>query len=343
MQVEAQPLAGIDQPPTLAQARQKLMQRRRRTKTEGLRRAQQGGPGVEHWPQGWPAGPLPGNFSPAAPRSAGLDARRSQDAPRLVRPRVCYARRRTGEDVMVYQGLIAAHPNAVAAALARCLVADLRGVLSRKQVVCAVLPTGATPLLTYEHLRRDHATSLDWTRVRLYQLDEYVGLSDGDPRCFRDFLLQQLVQPLHTDFRGLQGDETTAQMHDHEQEIGRAGGLDLVLYGVGVNGHLGFNEPGSSFCVASRRVALHASTRARIDPKAGPVPTEAVTLGLGVLNAAPHVRVVATGSSKRPAITQGLLEAPSIEMPLSSLQGLHHKVRFFFDQAACPPGLNLIS
>ena len=239
-----------------------------------------------------------------------------------------------------YAGLIASDSQAASAALAAQLVTDIQSILVHRSHARVVFSTGATPVETYALLRERYYEALPWERVCVQQLDEYSGLPVADPRRFSTFLQTHLIKPLGTQFRGLNGDESALELSRYEADIAAAGGLDLVLYGVGVNGHLGFNEPGSSLLSATRRVALHESTRSRIDAQQGPAPLEAVTLGLATLNAARKVRVVALGAAKCEALARGLLEAPTIEMPLSCLQA-HPDVQFFLDKAAAPLGLTL--
>ncbi len=239
-----------------------------------------------------------------------------------------------------YFGTIAASPKDVSFALAAQLVRDIQAVLAVRVSARVVFSTGATPVRTYEVLRQKYRTALPWQRVCVQQLDEYSGLAKNDARRFSIFLRAHLVGPLGTHFCELTGEESASDLVRYETDIAAAGGLDLVLYGVGVNGHLGFNEPGSAFASATRRVVLHESTRERITTEDGPAPHEAVTLGLGALNAAARVRVVALGAAKRDALTRGLLEPPHIDMPLSSLQA-HPDVQFYMDAAAAPHGLAL--
>ncbi len=226
-------------------------------------------------------------------------------------------------------------PATLAAALAAQLVADLQAVLVVRAQAQVVFSTGATPIATYAELRRRHLHALDWRRVQLWQMDEYRGLPPVDLRRFSTFLRAHLIAPLQLPHRLLTGGENAAQLHAYEAAIAAAGGLDLVLYGVGINGHLGFNEPGSPFDAPTRQVVLHASTTARIEPVAGLRPQRAVTLGLGVLNAARRLRVVAWGPAKRPALVRGLLQSPDPQTPLSSVQA-HPDLHVFVDAAAAP-------
>ena len=226
----------------------------------------------------------------------------------------------------------------LAAQAAACVVADISSLLRHQKQVQVVLSTGQTPLQTYAVLRDQHRHAIAWERVTLYQMDEYCGLVADDPRRFQAYLRKHLIDPLGLQSRLLRGDETDEQMQQYEATIVQGGGLDIVLYGVGVNGHLGFNEPGTSFTAASRRVRLAPSTVAQIDPIPGPVPQAAVTLGLRVLNQARHIRVIALGAKKQVAIAAGLLQPPDTAVPLSSLQACA-QVRYFFDASACPAAL----
>jgi len=150
---------------------------------------------------------------------------------------------------------------------------------------------------------------------------------------FRRFLDTSLVSPLGMKAVWLDGYETPEALQDYEAQIDALGGIDLVLHGIGVNGHLAFNEPGCTFDCSARRVCLAPTTR----PQAVPLhrrPTEGVTVGLRQLNAARRVILVASGREKRQAIRDALLYPPDPSCPASILQA-HPNVSVYLDRTAC--------
>ncbi|MFE9436561.1 6-phosphogluconolactonase [Streptomyces sp. NPDC006640] len=188
-----------------------------------------------------------------------------------------------------------------------------------------VFSAGKTPIRLYELLATDYVDEFDWSRVHLYQMDEYVDPPSMD-QDFSRYLSDKVIEPLgigsanlmirsHVDGRG--GDwKSFIQRHEHH--LRRSGGIDLVLHGIGSNGHLGFNEPGTAPTAAGAVVPLTASTRAA----AGPIPiaTHGVTLGLGVLLAAKETIVLASGSHKAQAVAQFLCGPVTSDCPASWLR-----------------------
>lgn len=227
-------------------------------------------------------------------------------------------------------------PETLAQALARQLVEDLEAELRWQMWPAIVLSAGKTPIPVYTLLAQKYRHALPWHRVRLIQMDAYAGLAMDDPRAFHAFLREALVQPLGLQARYLGGDERAEDMQRYEQEVVDTGGLSLVLHGVGRNGHLGFNEPGTALDSGAGRVVLAQETVADMLSDFGAaVPRQGVTLGLRGLNAARRVRVVMTGAHKRAAAAQGLTQPPSLVSPLSSLQN-HADLKVFIDAAAYP-------
>jgi glucosamine-6-phosphate deaminase len=151
------------------------------------------------------------------------------------------------------------------------------------------LPTGSTPLGLYAELvRRARGGSTSLTEARIFDLDEYCGRPAGDPCSYATFIRDQLAKPLalaEDHVRLLRGDapDFAAECEDYEKTIAGLGGIDLCVLGLGENGHIAFNEPGSAWDTRTRVVELSESTRARIDADADgprPVPTHGLTLGI---------------------------------------------------------------
>ena len=133
------------------------------------------------------------------------------------------------------------------------------------------LPTGSTPLALYAELvRRSRGGFANLAEARIFDLDEYRGLPSSDPSSYAAFIRAHLTAPLglaDDHVRLLRGDapDPQAECDDYERAIAQLGGIDLCVLGLGENGHIAFNEPGSAWDTRTRVVELAASTRARIE------------------------------------------------------------------------------
>lgn len=210
------------------------------------------------------------------------------------------------------------------------------------------LATGRTMEPVYGALaRRFNALgAADQSRLRRewlsFNLDEYVGLPAGDPHAFAAFMATHLVGPLGLGAGrvllpdGLAADPA-AEARSYAARLAAAGGLGLQLLGLGLNGHVGFNEPPCSAEAACRCVELSASTRAANasafggDPAA--VPGQAITLGLVEILQARQLLLVVTGAAKGPVLRRLLQEPPHADLPASWLRG-HGAVTLLVDGPA---------
>jgi glucosamine-6-phosphate deaminase len=199
------------------------------------------------------------------------------------------------------------------------------------------LATGSTPLTTWRSLA---GRGLDLSRVRGFALDEYVGLEPGHPESYRSVITREVVRPLGLDpdlvrVPADRGPVATAG-DDYERAIVEAGGVDLQILGIGRTGHIGFNEPGSSFASLTRVKTLTERTRldnARYFDSLAEVPMHCVTQGLGTILRARHLVLLAFGESKAAAVA-GALEGPlTASLPGSAIQ-LHPRVTVIIDEAA---------
>ena len=224
---------------------------------------------------------------------------------------------------------------------AGALVADeiVRLVRARPDAVLG-LATGSTPLPVYEALRT-RVAEVDLSRVRGFALDEYVGIDPAHPQSYRSVITTELVEPLGLDpdhIRTPNGAlETIATAgEDYERAIAEAGGIDLQILGIGTSGHIGFNEPGSSFASRTRVKTLIEQTRidnARFFDSVDDVPRHCITQGLGTILAAKHLVLLAFGEGKAEAIA-GAVEGPvTSSLPGSAIQ-LHPHVTVVVDEAA---------
>jgi glucosamine-6-phosphate deaminase len=201
------------------------------------------------------------------------------------------------------------------------------------------LPTGRTPLGLYRELARMHREEkLDFSGSSIFNLDEYIGVPPTDDRSFdhylrRHFLSEVNVLPENVHLLSHKSDATLCS--EYESRIRAAGGIDLLIAGVGTNGHIAFNEPGSPLDSRTRIVELASSTRANMQAvfKEGEIPKHAATMGLGTILETGKILVLATGEAKQRALA-GLLHGPvTSDNPVSAVR-LHDDVTVIADQEA---------
>ena len=227
------------------------------------------------------------------------------------------------------------------AAAAGILVADEIAALIRRTPTAVLgLATGSTPLPVYEALP-SRLADVDVSQVRGFALDEYVGLDPTHPESYRSVIAREVVEPLGLDPArirvpdgSLEGIEHAGD--DYEAAIEAAGGVDLQILGIGTDGHIGFNEPGSSFASQTRVKTLTAQTRqdnARFFDSIDDVPMHCITQGLGTILQARHLVLLAFGEGKAAAVA-GAVEGPvTASLPGSAIQ-LHPHVTVVVDEAA---------
>lgn len=203
--------------------------------------------------------------------------------------------------------------------------------------------TGSSPLALYADLaRRVQAGELDLRAASAFALDEYVGLPPGHPESYAQVVRRTVTEPLGLDpARVHTPDGSAADVEaacvDYEQAIEDAGGVDVQILGVGANGHIGFNEPGSSLASRTRIKTLAGQTRldnARFfGGDVDAVPRHCLTQGLGTIMDAREVVLVAQGTNKADAIA-AVVEGPiTASVPGSVLQ-LHERAVVVIDEDA---------
>ena len=227
------------------------------------------------------------------------------------------------------------------AATAGALVADeMAALIAADPEVVLGLATGSTPLPVYEALP-SRLAGVDVSRVRGFALDEYVGIDPAHPESYRNVILREVVEPLGLDPARIQVPNGALETIEHagddyEAAIAAAGGVELQILGIGTDGHIGFNEPGSSFASSTRVKTLTAQTRrdnARFFDSIDEVPTHCITQGLGTILRARHLVLLAFGEGKAEAVA-GAVEGPvTASVPGSAIQ-LHPRVSVVVDEAA---------
>lgn len=204
------------------------------------------------------------------------------------------------------------------------------------------LATGSTPIGTYEQLIRWYEKGdLDFSQVHSINLDEYRGLSPENEQSYRYFMNTHLFDKINIDKKntfvpdGLEPDPEKA-CRDYEEIIRAHGGVDLQILGLGHNGHIGFNEPGSAFEKETHCVTLSENTRqanARFFASMEEVPTEAYTMGIKSIMQAKKIVVIVSGESKKEIVKKAFHGPITPEVPASVLQ-LHNDVILVGDEAA---------
>jgi glucosamine-6-phosphate deaminase len=227
-------------------------------------------------------------------------------------------------------------------ALAAALGRTIADTIHRLPHVVLGLPTGRTPLALYSELGRlTLETELDWSEVRTFNLDEFVGLGAGDEGSYRTYMERRLFAHVnigHDNIGFLNGraDDLQAECERYERAIENVGGIDLLILGIGANGHIGFNEPAEELVARTHRVTLDEPTRAAnalwFAGDLGRVPREALTMGMATILAARAIVLIATGETKSEAVTAMLYGGVTTRVPASFLQ-LHPHVNVMLDDS----------
>jgi glucosamine-6-phosphate deaminase len=215
-------------------------------------------------------------------------------------------------------------------------------LVTRKPDAVLGLATGSSPLAIYAALAahvRDG--SLDTSRVSGFALDEYVGIPAEHPESYAAVIHREVTVPLRLDPARVQvPDGRAADVEQacerYEEAIRAAGGVDLQILGIGANGHVGFNEPTSSFASRTRIKTLTERTRAdnaRFFDTPDEVPTHCLTQGLGTISDARELLLVAQGPQKAAAVAAAV-EGPVTSMCPASILQHHRRVTVMVDEAA---------
>ena len=217
---------------------------------------------------------------------------------------------------------------------------EILELIERRPDAVLGLATGSTPLPVYQALRSTLA-GRDVSRVRGFALDEYVGIDPTHPESYRSVITREVVEPLGLDPERIHvpnGAQATIQHagDDYEAAIEAAGGVDLQILGIGTDGHIGFNEPGSSFASRTRVKTLTEQTRednARFFDSIDDVPMHCITQGLGTILKARHLVLLAFGEGKAEAVAAAVEGPLTALLPGSAIQ-LHPHATIVVDEAA---------
>ncbi len=224
------------------------------------------------------------------------------------------------------------------AALAARAADIICGAAHTKPDALIGLPTGNTPLATYAELTRRAASgACDVRAATVYAIDEFAGATRATPGTNSVFYRQHLRVPfraVHIPNPG--AGDPGEHIRAFADAIRRAGGLDLCVLGIGVNGHIAFNEPGSAAAAPARVVELTAASREAHAEAFGAlanVPAHGLTLGVADLLAAKAILVMAQGGGKASMVRAAIEGPQTADVPSSWLQR-HHDVTWLLDEAA---------
>ena len=218
----------------------------------------------------------------------------------------------------------AATPRAFASAAADWVCRHLH---SKPRSVLA-LPTGSTPLGLYaELIERLRAGTASLDAAKIFNLDEYCGLAPSDPHSYAAFLRRHLIAPAGLaagQVRLLRGDapDMGAECREYDAALADSGGIDLCVLGLGVNGHIAFNEPGSSWELRTHAVQLTPATRAAHERQAQVpwnIPEWGVTMGIKTVLESRHVLLLIAGTHKEAARAAFYAGAADADWPVTSL------------------------
>ncbi|MPM57440.1 Glucosamine-6-phosphate deaminase 1 [bioreactor metagenome] len=226
--------------------------------------------------------------------------------------------------------------------LSRLAAAKVADTMRSKPGAVLGLPTGSTPLGMYRELISMHKEGkLSFKDVATFNLDEYEGIPKEDENSYYRFMRDNFFSHIDIDKErtnipdGMSCD-VEGECRDYERRIEKAGGIDLMVLGIGNNGHIGFNEPASYYAGITHRVKLHENTieaNSRFFGSIEKLPKYAVTMGIKSIMHCRSIMILASGKAKAGAIKIALEGSITPELPASVLQ-LHRDLTVIVDEEA---------
>ncbi len=203
-------------------------------------------------------------------------------------------------------------------------------------------PTGSTPLGMYDVLVKLHQEEgLSLVEVSTFNLDEYWGLDRTHPRSYYNYMAENFFQQVdikedNINFLDGTAEDVEQECHRYESKISASGGIDLIVLGIGRNGHIGFNEPAEELKSYSHLTELAEETikaNQRFFQRKDEVPRQALTMGMGTILKSDRILLLASGQSKAWAVKELMKKRISPRFPASFLR-VHPRVTLIIDQEA---------
>ena len=226
--------------------------------------------------------------------------------------------------------------------VASALAGNLLNRVHATPAITLGFATGRTPMLLYRELRQRTAQGhVDWSQVRTFNLDEFVGAGDDGAR-YRAFMRAELFDHVNVRLEGVQlldgrAADLDRECERYERAIAESGGIDIQLLGLGVNGHIGFNEPADVLQGRTHIATLEHPTRERnawlFGGDVSRVPERALTMGMATIFQARSIVMLVTGTEKAEAL-RAMLEGPIAPTCPASLLQLHANVSVMADRDA---------
>jgi glucosamine-6-phosphate deaminase len=226
--------------------------------------------------------------------------------------------------------------------MSRAAAQEVADVLNAKPNAVLGMATGSTPLGVYQHLVKMHERGeIDFSHVTTFNLDEYVGLPITHAQSYHRFMHENFFSHINIPPQNIHIPSGTTTNYRafcewYEKRITDCGGIDLQILGIGSDGHIAFNEPGSSLSSRTRLKTLAKQTiddNARFFDKPDDVPIYAITMGVGTILEARQILLLANGVNKADAVAEAV-EGPVTSMITASALQMHPWTRAFFDESA---------
>ena len=202
------------------------------------------------------------------------------------------------------------------------------------------LATGSTPLGTYEYLIKEYQNKyVDFSNVTSVNLDEYVGLKGDNEQSYRYFMDNNLFSKINirkecTFVPNGCAEDIEKECREYDERIKSLGGIDIQLLGIGLDGHIGFNEPDEVFTKETHLVDLESSTieaNARFFSSIEDVPKKAITMGMGGIMNSKKILLIANGKNKQEIVNKAFFGPITTKVPASILQ-LHNDVTVIYSK-----------
>lgn len=225
------------------------------------------------------------------------------------------------------------NPKDLSFRLAQNVIGLLNKYIEANGQVVFQVSSGGSPKILYELLTTHFKNDVNWEKVILVQMDEYIGIDLDHPASQYAFLHEALISKLNFGELIIFDEQYINNPEAYDEKLVSLGGIDISLQGIGENGHLAFNEPGSEFYSPTRKVQLHEDTRianSRFFENLTDVPSKGITCGLAGIMSSKHIFLIGIGSKKAKALEKSILGPVSADVPASLLK-TRNNVNYYID------------